>query len=382
MKRSEDRILTTHTGSLPRPPRLQQDLLRFDHGETGPPDPAEVADAVTAVVNAQRDTGVDVVNDGEMSKVGYSTYVTARLTGFGEAGRMLRLGDAEDFPEWAKMTERDQAANARRFTTPACIGEVRYEDASLVDADIANLKAATQGADISDTFLSAASPGVISLFLENKHYRTHEAYVRALGEAMKVEYDRIHASGIVLQLDCPDLAMGRHIQFADAPLDEWLRTIELHVDVINDATADIPPEDMRLHLCWGNYEGPHTRDVGIADVLDIVLRARPAALSFEGANPRHEHEYTVFDDLELPEGMLLLPGVLDSTSNYVEHPELVAQRIVRYAERVGRENVLASTDCGFATFATSQPQVSPDVTWAKFRAMAEGAELASQRLWG
>jgi 5-methyltetrahydropteroyltriglutamate--homocysteine methyltransferase len=228
--------------------------------------------------------------------------------------------------------------------------------------------------------MSAASPGVIAMFMPNRYYPGEGAYLQALAEAMKTEYDAIHAAGIVLQLDCPDLAMGRHIQFPDASFEEWRRTIELHVDVLNEATRDIPPDNMRMHLCWGNYEGPHHLDVPLADIIELVLRARPAAISFEAANPRHEHEYRVFEDVKLPEGKLVLPGVLDSTTNYIEHPELVCERITRYAKLVGRENVLASTDCGFATFA-SFVAVDPEVTWAKFRAMAEGAELATRELW-
>jgi 5-methyltetrahydropteroyltriglutamate--homocysteine methyltransferase len=378
MKRSSDRILTTHTGSLPRPPELQEALARFDRGEGDPPDPGSVAEAVDGIVRRQAENGVDVVNDGEMGKVSYSTYVVSRMSGFGGTGKALELADARDFPGWARMSGFDDTSTL--LALPACIDDVCYVGEADVQTDIANLKAAIADTDVQDAFLSAASPGVISAFLDNQHYPSHEAYLRALGEAMKTEYDAIHAAGIVLQIDCPDLAMGRHIQFPDASFDEWRRTIELHVEVLNDATRDIPPQDMRMHLCWGNYEGPHHLDVPLADIIDIVLRARPAAISFEAANPRHEHEYHVFEDVKLPDGKLLLPGVLDSTTNYIEHPQLVAERITRYAALVGRENVLASTDCGFATGAAIVP-IHPDVTWAKFRAMAEGAELATQELW-
>jgi 5-methyltetrahydropteroyltriglutamate--homocysteine methyltransferase len=378
MKRSSDRILTTHTGSLPRPPKLQQALQRLDRDEAGPPEAGAVSDAVAGIVRRQAEAGIDVVNDGEMGKVSYATYVTERLAGFGGAGKALELGDARDYPGWAKMSGFDDSS--AMLALPACVDEIRYTGIDAVRADIANLEAATADADVEEVFLSAASPGVISLFLENQHYPSHEAYLRALGAAMKTEYDAIHEAGIVLQIDCPDLAMGRHIQFPNASLDEWRRTIGLHVDVLNDSTRDIPPEDMRLHLCWGNYEGPHHLDVPIADIIEIVMRARPAALSFEAANPRHEHEYHLFEDFKLPEGKLLLPGVLDSTTNYIEHPQLIAERITRYARLVGRENVLASTDCGFATGAAILT-VDPDVTWAKFRAMAEGAELATRELW-
>jgi 5-methyltetrahydropteroyltriglutamate--homocysteine methyltransferase len=338
-----------------------------------------VAEDVKGIVRQQAAARVDVVNDGEMGKVSYSTYVVSRLSGFGGTGRALEVSDARDFPGWARMTGFDDTSAF--LALPACIDDVRYIDDAAVRTDIANLQAAIADADVQDTFLSAASPGVISMFLENQHYPTHEAYLHALGAAMKTEYDAIHAAGIVLQIDCPDLAMGRHVQFPDASFDQWRRTIELHVEVLNDATRDIPPQDMRLHLCWGNYEGPHHRDVPLADIIEIALRARPAAISFEAANPRHAHEYHVFEDVKLPDGKLLLPGVLDSTTNYIEHPELVAERITRYARLVGRENVLASTDCGFATGAAVVP-INPAVTWAKFRAMAQGAELATQELWG
>jgi 5-methyltetrahydropteroyltriglutamate--homocysteine methyltransferase len=374
MKRSTESILTTHTGSLPRPVELAEALERRDRGEDADPDLDErIRSAVVAVVRRQVEVGVDVVNDGEAGKIGYSTYVKERLDGFGGEGAPHRPPpDAEDFPEYFEDREGHGAA------TPACVGPLAYGDTEAVRADIANLKAGLDAADGSDAFMSAASPGVIALFLENRHYRSHEEYVFALADAMKVEYDEIHRAGIVLQLDCPDLAASRHRD--GESLDEFRRRVRLHLDAIAHATRDIPPEAMRLHVCWGNYEGPHLRDVPLADIIDLVLAARPAALSFEAANPRHAHEWTLFEDVDLPEGKLLIPGVLDSTTNYVEHPELVAQRIVQYAELVGRENVMAGSDCGFATFAAAI-QVHPTITWAKLRAMTEGARLASERLW-
>ncbi|MBV9047632.1 MAG: hypothetical protein JOY58_05160 [Solirubrobacterales bacterium] len=226
--------------------------------------------------------------------------------------------------------------------------------------------------------MTAASPGVISVFLQNQHYPSHEEYIAALADAMKAEYDEIHGAGLVLQLDCPDLAMTRHM--TQESLEDFRRRAKLHVEAINHATRDIPAQDMRLHLCWGNYEGPHHHDVALGEIIDIVFEARPAAISFEAANPRHEHEWTLFEDVKLPEGKVLIPGVLDSTTNYIEHPELIAQRLVRYADFVGRENVIAGSDCGFATFA-SFLTIDPGITWAKLSAMAEGAKLASQRLW-
>jgi 5-methyltetrahydropteroyltriglutamate--homocysteine methyltransferase len=372
MRLSTERILTTHTGSLPRPAGLSL---------TGPErDAGQLAGAVRSVVTSQIDAGVDVVNDGEASKVGYSTYVTERLTGFGGEGQPLRPKDYDDFPDWGERMMAERARARRLLTSPACIGPVAYADTSLVQADIDNLKQATAGQDVTEVFMSAASPGVISLFLANKYYPSSEEYIGALADAMKTEYDAIHAAGLLLQLDCPDLAMGWNVSGIGDTEEGFLVEVGRRVAAINHATRDIPPEAMRLHLCWGNYEGPHTRDIPLRAVIGEVLKARPAAISFEGANPRHEHEWNVFSGVKLPDGKAIVPGVIDSTTNYVEHPELVAQRIERYAGLVGRENVLASSDCGFATFASSST-VEPHVTWAKLAAMAEGARLASQALW-
>jgi 5-methyltetrahydropteroyltriglutamate--homocysteine methyltransferase len=378
MRRSTERILTTHTGSLPRPDDLVPLLYAQASGETVDTGQlaARVREAVAEIVRKQTDVGLDVINDGEMGKVGYSTYVATRLTGFAGAGAGIAGGPADirEFPAFAEQRRRP------RFPTPACTGPIRYHDPDAAHADLDNLAAAVAGATPAEVFLSAASPGVISLFLENKHYPSHEEYVMALAEAMKVEYDAIHAAGFLLQVDCPDLAMGRHIQFADASLAEFKRNAALHVAALNHALADIPPERVRMHLCWGNYEGPHHHDVPLREIIGIALTANVCGISFEGANPRHEHEWRVFEDIKLPENKVLIPGVLDSTTNYIEHPELVAQRIVRYATLVGRERVIAGTDCGFATFAGSSA-VDPAITWAKLQALTEGAALASRELW-
>lgn len=377
MKRSTDRILTTHTGSLPRPEDLVRLLYAGEKGEARDPTAfaARVRETTREVVRKQLEVGIDIVNDGEVGKIGYATYVKDRLTGFdGEAGP-LRAADVLEFPEFAKRVYR--LSGVRR---PACTGPITYNNREALRRDLDNFTAALQDVSPEEAFLSAASPGVISLFLKNDYYPNHDAYVEALSEAMKVEYDAIHQAGFLLQVDCPDLAMGRHIQFADASLTDFRKNAELHIEALNHALADIPPERIRLHLCWGNYEGPHHRDVPLRDIIDIVLKARPAALSFEAANPRHEHEWKVFREFTLPPGKVLIPGVLDSTTNYIEHPELIAERLVRFAEVVGRENVIAGTDCGFSTFA-GLTEVDPEITWAKFRAMAEGARLASQQLW-
>lgn len=378
MERSTARILTTHTGSLPRPDDLVPLLYAQATGEAV--DTAQLAarvrEAVADVVRKQMDVGLDVINDGEMGKVGYSTYVATRLTGFEGEGAALAAGpsDIREFPTFAQRRQR------ARFSTPACTGPIAYRDLDAVRADLDNLAAAVKDVAPAEVFVSAASPGVISLFLENRHYPSHEAYLMALADAMKAEYDAIHRAGFLLQLDCPDLAMGRHIQFADASLGEFKRNLHLHVEALNHALADIPPDRLRMHLCWGNYEGPHHHDVPLREILATVLTARPNAISFEAANPRHEHEWRVFEDVALPEEKVLIPGILDSTTNYIEHPELVAQRIVRFATLVGRERVIAGTDCGFATFAGSSA-VDPAITWAKLQALSEGAALASRQLW-
>jgi 5-methyltetrahydropteroyltriglutamate--homocysteine methyltransferase len=289
------------------------------------------------------------------------------------------LADFDEFPELAaRMFE---SAGMRKTRAPACDGPVKYKNLGEVQTDIANLKAALSGVDVRGAFMSAASPGVISGFLPNHYYKTPEAYLADLADAMKTEYEAIHASGLTLQLDCPDLAMSRHIWFTKMSPADFRKRISLHVEALNHATASIPPENMRMHLCWGNYEGPHHCDVPLTDVIDIVLKARPATISLEAANPRHEHEWQVFETVKLPEGKTLIPGMLDSTTNFVEHPQLIAQRLLRWASVVGKEHLMAGTDCGFATFAGLTP-VYPGIVWLKFKAMAEGCRIASEKLWG
>jgi len=378
MKRSLDRILTTHTGSLPRPADLAGMLEALDAGAA--PDPAafeaRVRRAVADIVRQQVEAGVDVVSDGEQGKVGYSTYVRHRLTGFGGQSAAARRADWADFPEAAARAER-RSVVAR----PTCDGPIDWKDRTAVDRDVANLRAAVAAAGPAEAFMTAASPGVIAHFLRNTYYPSREAYLARLVDVMKEEYDAIHRAGFVLQVDCPDLAMGRHLAFPELSNAEFVKIAEANVEALNHALRDIPPDRMRLHLCWGNYEGPHHRDIPMREILPVVLRARPQALSFEGANPRHEHEWVVFRETRLPDDKVIIPGVLDSTTNFIEHPELVAQRLVRYAEVVGRERVMAGSDCGFATFGRSQHIVEPEIAWAKLQAMAEGARLASEQLW-
>jgi 5-methyltetrahydropteroyltriglutamate--homocysteine methyltransferase len=382
MRRSRDRILTTHTGSLPRPADLDQ--LIADRETGADVDQAafdkRVEQAVADIVASQLASGVSVISDGEMGKPGYSTYVKDRLNGFGGTGRPLAIAEMIEYPE---VFEAMRGGNTSRrvMNQPGCDGPVSLRDPGAVHKDIANLKDAVRDAEPADVFMSAASPGVIAAFLANEYYPSDEEYIFALADAMKPEYDAIAAAGIVLQLDCPDLAMTRAMLGNDALTDEEFRDqIRMHVRALNHAVRDIPPEQMRMHLCWGNGAWPHVTDIPLAAIIDVVLEARPTGLVFEAANPRHGHEWKVWKDIRLPEGRVLVPGVIDSTTNFVEHPELVAQRIVRFAEIVGRENVIAGTDCGFGTFA-GYYAVKPRVTWLKLAAMAEGAEIASNYLW-
>jgi 5-methyltetrahydropteroyltriglutamate--homocysteine methyltransferase len=380
MQRSTDRFLTTHTGSLPRP----DDLIRMMYAkeEGVPVDPAALAarvrTAVAEVVAKQIAAGVDIVNDGEMSKPSYATYVKDRLDGFGGTGNTFVYQDLADFPVLAKRVFGDPGRSRRK--TPACNAPISVRDPQAARADADNLKAALAGKSPADAFMSAASPGVVSLFFRNDHYPSQEAYLYAIADAMRHEYETIAAAGIVLQIDCPDLAMGRHIQYAGLSLAEFRKRAHMHVEALNHALGNIAPERLRIHLCWGNYEGPHHYDVPLADIIDIVFRARPRAISFEAANPRHAHEWALFERVKLPEGRTLIPGVIESKTNFIEHPELIAQRIARYANLVGRENVIAGSDCGYGTWV-GQAAVDPDVVWAKMAAMAEGARLASRQVW-
>jgi 5-methyltetrahydropteroyltriglutamate--homocysteine methyltransferase len=380
MSRSADRVLVTHTGSLPRPHDLARLLMDREGGQPvdGGELEARVREAVAGVVARQLEAGVDVVNDGEQGKVGYSTYVKHRLTGFEGESVPAVPGDLQDYPE---LVERRLANPARqRLRMPTCTGPVRRRDGDELERDIANLRSALSGREATSAFMTAASPGVIALFLPNRHYPSYEEYLAAIADAMRAEYRAIVDAGFILQLDCPDLAMGRHYRNPDQSLEEFRRTAALNIEALDHAVAGLPEDRMRLHICWGNYEGPHHRDVPLRDILDIVLRARPAGISVEASNPRHGHEHAVFEEVRLPEAKYLIPGVIDSVSNFVEHPELVAERILRYGRLVGRERVVAGTDCGFGTFVGTSPVV-PAVAWAKLRTLAEGARLASARLW-
>jgi 5-methyltetrahydropteroyltriglutamate--homocysteine methyltransferase len=379
MRRSTERILTTHTGSLPRPDDLTKVMFAKEEGV--PVDAvalaARIKAAVADVVGRQVAAGIDVIDDGEYSKPSYATYVKDRLSGFGGESHPLTYRDLVDFPGMARRVFGDPGRARRK--TPACTGPIAVRDAAAAATDVANLQAAG-AAGARERFLTAASPGVISLFFRNDHYPTHEAYLAAIADAMKHEYETVARAGFVLQIDCPDLGMGRHIQYADLSTADFRKKARLHIEALDHALANVPPEQIRMHVCWGNYEGPHHFDVPLADILDLVFAARATAVSFEGANPRHAHEWRVFETLKVPAGKAIIPGVIDSTTNFIEHPLLVAERITRYAKLVGRENVMAGTDCGFGTWV-GQAAVDPDIVWAKLGSLAEGARLASKELW-
>ncbi|MBI2969892.1 MAG: cobalamin-independent methionine synthase II family protein [Gammaproteobacteria bacterium] len=382
MKRSTDRILTTHTGSLPRPEKLVE--IMFAREERRRVDVEllreRVRDAVREVVARQGTVGIDVVSDGEMSKPSYATYVTERLTGFGGESIRPRLSDILEYPNVASHYFNDPGVKRLNENRPACNGPVKTKGTADAETDIANFKAALAGVTVEDAFITAASPGVVSMFLGNTYYKTEEEFLRAVAEAMKPEYKAIVEAGFLLQLDCPDLAMTRHREFADRPVEEFRDYARLHIEVLNAAIAELPPERVRVHLCWGNYPGPHHRDVPLEQIIDLVLTVRANGLSFEAANSRHEHEWKVFENVKLPDGKVLIPGVIESMSNRIEHPELVAQRIVRFARTVGRENVIAGSDCGFGTFV-GVALVEPEIAWAKLGSLVEGARLATAELW-
>jgi 5-methyltetrahydropteroyltriglutamate--homocysteine methyltransferase len=380
MIRSTERFLTTHTGSLPRPEDLVQIMYAKEEGVPvdGAALAARVRSAVLEVVRKQANAGIDIVNDGEMSKPSYATYIKDRLDGFGGSGNTFVYQDLAQFPKLAQRVFGDPGRSRRK--TPACNAPIKVRDADAARIDVENLKAALAETKADHAFMSAASPGLVSLFFRNDHYPSQEAYLFAIADAMRQEYETVAAAGFILQIDCPDLAMGRHIQYAALSLAEFRERAGMHIEALNHALANIAPEKLRMHLCWGNYEGPHHCDVPLADIIDVVLLARPAAISFEAANPRHGHEWTLFERFKLPASKVLIPGVIESKSNFIEHPELVAQRLGRYAKLVGRENVIAGSDCGYGTWV-GQAAVDPDVVWAKLAAMAEGARIASQQFW-
>jgi 5-methyltetrahydropteroyltriglutamate--homocysteine methyltransferase len=379
MPKSE-RILTTHVGSLPRPQAVVDRVFAEDRGDEVDREAFDrvVLEAVSDRVAKQVEAGVDLVSDGEMSKIGYATYIRHRLSGF-ELGDVPRATPA-DLDAYPRFRDRlAQAGATAKYVRPICRGPIAYEHREPLERDLATFRAALEGRDVAGAFMNAPSPGVIALFQPNEYYETADEYLFAIAEAMKTEYEAIVAAGLFLQVDAPDLAMGRHIMYRDNTDEEFVERVRVHVGAINQALRDVPAERVRLHVCWGNYEGPHHLDIGVEKIIDALLETKPSTILFEASNPRHAHEWAVWRDAAIPEDKVLAPGVLDTTTNFVEHPELVAQRILRFAEIVGPERVVAGTDCGFGTWAGFGP-IDPDICWAKLRSLAEGAALASQRV--
>ena len=380
MKHSTDRILTTHVGSLPRPTGVFELLRRKE--EEQPIDAAAweatMRAAVADIVARQRAIGIDVVSDGEMSKASYATYVKDRLSGFAGNSERKVQADLRDYPDLRKRLAAMTGPQA--FRRPLCVGAVRVADPEPLRRDLAHFRAALERTPAVDAFLNAASPGVVTSFLPNRYYPTTAAYIDAVSSAMKQEYEAIVGAGFVLQVDCPDLAMSRHTGFQELSEAEFLEQAEHQVEALNTALANVPASSVRMHICWGNYEGPHDCDIGLDKILPIILKAKPQAISFEASNPRHEHEWAVWAEAKIPDDKILIPGCLDTLTNVVEHPELVAQRLCRFADIVGRERVVAGSDCGFGT-AAGHGKLDPEVSFKKLRAMVEGAAIASKRLW-
>ena len=386
MKTSKDRILTTHTGSLPRPKALTELILTRETG--GAVDAArfetEAAKAVDDVVGKQVAAGIDIVSDGEMSKPSYTTYIRHRVSGIGpdpraaEKGRDIMVGrDMLEHPDFAQ-----QRGNFSDVPFPGCIGELRYEDRGPLERDLAHLKAAADRWHPAEVFMTAPSPGILTRFIINLHYPSEDAYLAALAGVMQTEYRAVVEAGFLLQIDAPDLASARNNQYRHLSDDEFRsRIAERNIAMLNAATAGLPPDRMRLHICWGNYEGPHTHDLPLTRIIDIAFKAIPQAISIEAANPRHDHEWEDMQAVKVPEDKILIPGVIDSTNNFVEHPRLGAQRLLRYAQFLDRERLIAGIDCGFGTAVRRAPKVTDSIVWAKLRALHEGAELASKRLW-
>ncbi|WP_405224401.1 cobalamin-independent methionine synthase II family protein [Lentisalinibacter sediminis] len=381
MSTGADRILTTHTGSLPRP----DDLIRimWAKGDGIPVDEEalaeRVASAVQEMVDRQAAAGIGIVNDGEMSKPSYATYVKDRLHGFGgESVQDYFFGDLVDYPRSAEIV----AANPgrRKRSAPACNAPISVKDTEAAALDMVNLTNSAKDADVAGIFSSAASPGVVTIFFGNEYYESDEEYVFAVAEAMRHEYEAIAAAGAYVQLDCPDLAMGRHSAYADMDLAQYRRRVAMNIEALNHAVRNIPEEKLRMHLCWGNYPGPHHCDVAMGEIIDLVWKAKPRTILFEAANPRHAHEWTLFETVQVPDDKILCPGCIEPQSNYIEHPELVAQRIERYARLVGRDRVMAGVDCGFSVHVGMQG-IDPDVAWGKLASLAEGAAIATDRLW-
>ncbi|MEM7327517.1 MAG: cobalamin-independent methionine synthase II family protein [Pseudomonadota bacterium] len=383
MKTSQDRILTTHVGSLPRSKEVTDLVFAHEAGESIQQErfDAVLSAAVADTVKRQRDASVDIVSDGEMSKISYATYIKDRITGFDGDSPRRAPADLEEFPGF--LERQAKGGGTPTYRRPKCVCEIKTKSMAPLEADLNHFSTALNGAGHVEAFMNAASPGVIALFQPNEHYKTQDEYLEALAEAMRPEYEAIVGAGLILQLDTPDLGLGRHMMFKDKPLEDYHHLASQHVEVLNHALRNVPGERVRMHICWGNYEGPHHCDAPMEEVLPVALKAKPQGLLFENANPRHGHEWTVFAEAEQRgelQDKILIPGVIDSTTNFIEHPKLVAQRIERFTDIVGKERVIAGTDCGFSTFA-GFGAVDEDIVYAKLGALAEGAELASKRLW-
>ena len=382
MLRSTDHILTTHVGSLPRSQAVTDVLFAQEGHGTMPANPGKViTDAVAAIVAKQVEVGIDVVSDGEMSKISYATYIKDRLSGFdGDTPRE----PGQDLVEHPALLERlAKMGSTAKYRRPKCVADIKVKDLGPLKTDVDNMKAAVKTAGAAEGFINTASPGTIALFQPNDHYKTQDQYLEAVAEGMRAEYEGLAASGLLLQIDAPDMAMGRHTMYRDRTENDFVGLAARHIEVLNHALRNVPGDRVRMHVCWGNYEGPHTHDVPMEKLLPVVMKAKPQAILFEAANPRHAHEWQVFRDMknQLPEDKLLIPGVLSTTTNYVEHPSLVAERLLNFANIVGRERVLAGTDCGFGTFAGFGP-VLPDIVWLKLKSLVDGAAIASKKLWG
>jgi 5-methyltetrahydropteroyltriglutamate--homocysteine methyltransferase len=380
--RSTDRILTTHVGSLPRSQAVTDVLFAREGNGAMPANPDKVIrDAVIEIVRRQVEVGVDIVSDGEMGKISYATYIKDRLSGFdGDTPRE----PGQDLVEHPRLLEKlAKLGSTAKYRRPKCVAEIKVKDLGPMNEDIANFNAAIAAAKPKEAFINTASPGTIALFQPNDFYKTQDAYLEAVAEGMRAEYEGLTKAGLLIQIDAPDMAMGRHTMYRDRTENDFVSLAARHIEVLNHALRNVPADRIRMHVCWGNYEGPHTHDVPLEKLLPVVMKAKPQAILFEAANPRHAHEWKVFRDMksQVPDDKILVPGVLSTTTNYVEHPELVAERLENFANVVGRERVIAGTDCGFGTFAGFGP-VDPDIVWLKVKSLVDGAGIASRRLWG
>jgi len=385
MKRSSERILTTHIGSLPRPKDLWSHISAKDQGK--PYDAAalnaQLTAAVTEVVRKQIEVGIDIPSDGEFSKPSFTNYVRERLSGLEGINTQMYAAPAAKFPGYEQaLLSRGVNLVATLGTLPLNVGPIAWTDKTELQTDIANLRTALQGLNYEEAFMPSVAVGQVFFMVPTQYYSSDREYMYALADALKYEYKAIADAGLVLQIDSPDFVMMRNRQYWNRPWSEYRESIELRVEALNHALSAVPEDRIRFHVCWGNFEGPHENDVPLRDVVDLVLKVKAQAYSLEGANPRHGHEWRIWEDVKFPEGKILIPGVIDTVTTFVEHPELVAERIVRCAMLVGRENVIAAPDCGFGTFGAWEPRVHPEIMWAKFEALVEGAQIATEQLWG